>query len=145
MALTLSFPNADAKEVSVGNLRQKLFEVTAGATDYTTGGYQPAGGWAGFLGMRKVYSMTVLGGNPLWAAYKVEYDSVADKLMVLYPTGGGSVPAAVGDPAIAAGATPVDSSAASGGSPLIAGRSKEVGNATDLSGLGLLRIVALGN
>lgn len=61
------------------------------------------------------------------------YDYAAQKLMAFYPSGGASAPAALADPIAAAGAVAVTSSAAT--APLVAGRGKEVANATDLSSI----------
>jgi hypothetical protein len=145
MALTITFPAGDAKEVSLGNLRAKIIEVTAAASDYPTGGYKPTGGWAS-IGMRVVYGMKRIGGNPLWAKLIEHYDSVNDKLMFMYPSGGGAAaPAALADPALAAGATPVSSAAASGSADIIPGQGKELASLTDLSGNGVLRLLVIGN
>ena len=146
MALVLSFPQADYKEVSLGNIRAKVIEVTPAAADYTTNGYQPAGGWAKFCGFRTMLGVEKIGGAPGWAVLNVHYDSVNDKLMVIYPSGGGAAsPAALADPAITAGAVAVTSNAANGANDLTPGRGKEVANATDLSGLGVLRLLVYGN
>lgn len=146
MALAITFPQPDYKEVSVGNLRAKLIEVTPAAGDYTTNGYQPVGGWAKFCGLRTVVGMEKIGGAPGWAKLIVHYDSTNDKLMCMYPSGGGAAsPAALADPAITAGAVAVTSNAANGASDLTPGQAKEVANATDLSGLGVLRLLVLGN
>ena len=146
MALTATFPSPDYKEVSIGNLRMKLVEVTPAAADYTTGGYLPTGGWAKLVGMRQVVGMTKVGGAAGWAVLDIHYDSANDKLIVIYPSGGGAAsPAALADPAITAGAVAVTSNAANGASDLTPGRGKEIANATDLSGLGVLRLLVFGN
>lgn len=139
MALTASFPQPDYKEVSLGNMRAKIVEVTPAAGDYTTNGYKPAGGWAALCGLRKVVGIHKIGGAPGWAVLDVHYDSVNDALMVIYPTGGTeATPAALADPILAAGAATTDGK-------ITPGRGKEVANATDLSGLGVLRLMVLGN
>ena len=65
------------------------------------------------------------------------WDPVNNKLMVFYPTGGGAVPAALADPAVAvpAGGTAVTSTAAQPNLTETAGRGVEVAAATDLSSI----------
>lgn len=145
MALTITFPLLDEKEVSLGNFRAKFIEIAAAAGDYTVGGYQPAGGWAKAVGMKTVFGMKRVGGNILWASLIEHYDSVNDKVAFFYPSGGGAAsPAALSAPAIAAGATPVDSAAASGTTCLVPGQGKELAANTDLSGNGVLRLFVMG-
>lgn len=128
MALTIT-PVTDSYDVW-GKHRVRIFDVAAD-NSYTTGGYSFAEADVGF---KRVVGVETVGGNVAAAALIAAWDSTNKKLLYLYPSGGGAAsPAALADPAVAAGAVTMTSAAANGSSDLVPGRGKEVANATDLS------------
>lgn len=139
MAITIT-PVSDSEDIW-GKHRVRQFDVTGDAAGYLAGGYGFA---ASDVGFRRLTGVKVIGGNAVAARLIAFWDSTNQKIMFLYPSGGGAAsPAALADPAVAAGAVAVTSAAANGAADLVPGRGKEVADATDLSGV-TVRVLAIG-
>src|SRR5574341_1172375 len=126
MALTLT-KVPDSEDVW-GKHRVAMFDLVGDAS-------YPAGGYAitpSQVGMRRIYGVKFVGGNPAAGRLIPHWDTSAGKYMLAYPTGGGiASPAALSDPILNAGAVAVTSSAAT--APIIPGQGKELLAATNVS------------
>jgi hypothetical protein len=124
----------------MGKLRVESYDVTFDAS-YPAGGEPFNEALIGGKLFKEIEGVSFVGGNAASAAYLFQWDTTNKKIIVSYPTGGGTSPAAVADPVVAvtvpAGATPVTSDAAQPDlvEVLTPGRGKEVAAATDLTSL----------
>ncbi len=115
-----------------GKWRQQVVDVT-GDSSYPAGGYAIVPGKVGF---KRIHGAMLIGGNAEAARYQAHWDTTNGKLIIAYPSGGGAAsPAALADPAIAAGGVAVTSIAANGATDLVPGRGKELLAATDVTTL----------
>jgi len=140
MSLNSQVKVADSDDVW-GKHRVSVWDFTGGSTDYVAGGYPLT---AAQFGLYQITGIKAVGGNPAAAAYLVHYDTVNQKLMFEYPTGGGfNSPASLPDPVLGSGT--VTASAVNSTDPaLVPGRGKEVAAATDLSSL-TVRLLVFGD
>lgn len=130
MAVTLS--RVKNTEDVWGGKRVIAYDVTGDAA-YPTGGYSIP---PGSVSLKAILGVIAIGENAAGGAYQQVWNIDTGKLQIFYPTGGGAAsPAALADPAVAAGATPVTSAAANGAADLVPGRGKELANNTDASTL----------
>lgn len=110
---------------SIGNLRQSTGTITF-SNSYTTGGESLTPAMVGLSSLLNIDFNTGISGLIF------VWDRANNKVKVFYPTGGGTVPAALAAPLITAGATSVTSSAANGAADITAGQAVEVAASTDL-------------
>lgn len=112
-----------------GKHRVKMVDITGDAS-YPTGGYAITGAQ---VGLRNIIGVHFVGGLSAGNGVMPFWDNVNGKMMLVYPSGGGAAsPAALGAPAIAAGATAMTSAAANGSTDLVPGQGKELLNTTDV-------------
>ena len=131
-------------DFDVWGKHNRMVYTATGDNDYPTGGYPITDNDVGGGNIR---SVRVIGCNAAAAALVAAWDYVNSKLLVMYPTGGASAPAALADPvpktpilahdtsnavAVTAAADDQPSHAAAAGT-LAAGRAKELADNTDLT------------
>ena len=134
----------DAQDV-YGRTRRTVYDVTL-ETTYSAGGLLIG---PGAVGLRTIQGARVIGGNAAGKVLLHQVDTTTTpgsvKLISMYPTGGGAAsPAALGDPAITAGAVAMTSNAANGAADVTPGQAKEVAANTNLSTI-TVRVEFFGN
>lgn len=112
-----------------GKLRSECWDVTFD-TSYVSGGMSIS---AANIGANQIFGARHIGGNAAAGVLLYAWDTTNNKLLALFPTGGGST-TSLADPTatIPAGATPVLSSSAQPANTLASGQAKEVGATADL-------------
>lgn len=128
--MALAFTLVKGSEWTAGRVRGAYYDGTFTGTYPTNGETVDPGD----MGLLSILGMEVIAGNAASAGLLYRFDNVNSKLLVFYPSGGGTAAgAALADPAITAGAVAVTSTAANGAADLTAGRGREITNATALT------------
>lgn len=128
--MALTFTIVKGSEWTAGRVRGAYYDGVFTGT-YPTGGETIE---ARAFGLLSVLGIEVQAGNAASAGLLYRFDPAASKLLIFYPSGGGTAAGTtLADPAITAGAVAVTSTAANGAADLTAGRGRELTNATVLT------------